>query len=190
MRELVEIFLSTWILGPVGGTACASLRGCGEGEILLLVTLSNALIALLWLGVAELLSRRMALFSLLGGKERGTLTLAGLGLLAFSLGSMVAVMTAYALGVGRRAFPLIAPCAVGSGALWTLGSLGLLVFVPPLWLYLGALAVTLLLLSGKLYSRRELVRQTFRAWRRGDLPLTRTVRDPPGGDSPGRGGGG
>jgi hypothetical protein len=179
MRELVEIFLSTWILGPVGGTACASLRGFGAGQIFLLVTLSNALIALLWLAVAELLSRRLALFSLLRGRGKGKLTLVGLGLLAFSLGSMVALMTAYALGVGRRAFPLIASCAVGSGALWTLGSLGLLVFLPPLWLYLGALAVTLLLLSGRLYSRRELLRQTFRAWRRDTLPgaATRTVRE-------------
>jgi hypothetical protein len=176
MRELVEIFLSTWILGPVGGTACASLKGFGAGEVLLLVTVSNALIALLWLGVAELLSRRVVLFSLLRGGRRGSLTLAGLGLLAFCLGSMVAVMTAYALGVGRRAFPLIAPCAVGSGALWTLGSLGLLVFVPPLWLYLGALAVTLLLLLGKLYSRRELVRQTLRAWRRGNPALHQALR--------------
>ncbi len=174
MRELVEIFLSTWVFGPVGGTACASLRGFGTGEILLLVTLSNAFIALLWLAVAELLSRRLV-FPLFRREERGGLTLAGLGLLAFSLGSMVAVMTAYASGIGRRAFPLIAPCAVGSGALWTLGSLGLLVLVPPLWLYLGAVVVTLSLLSGRLYQRRELVRRTLRSWRR-ELSRRRSTR--------------
>lgn len=161
MRELLSIFLSTWVLGPVGGTACASLQGFQAREVLLLVTLSNALIALFWLGVAELLFRRGPRFlSILAGGRR--LTLTGLGLLAFSLGSMVAVMAAYALGVGRRAFPLIAPCAVGSGALWTMSALGLLTFLPPLWLYLATLAATLLFFSLKLYSSRELLRHALR----------------------------
>ncbi|MEM2866294.1 MAG: hypothetical protein QXM46_00010 [Candidatus Hadarchaeales archaeon] len=168
MRELLSIFLSTWVLGPVGGTACASLEGFQPGQILLLVTLSNALIALFWLAVAELLFRRWgSLLYLVGGERRGALTLTGLALLAFSLGSMVAVMVAYVLGVGKRAFPLIAPCAVGSGALWTMGALGLLTFFPPFWLYLATLAATLILVSTKVYSRRELLRQALRSWREG-----------------------
>ncbi len=168
MRELLSVYLSTWVLGPVGGTACASLEGFQPGEILLLVTLSNALIALFWLLVAEVLFRRWgSILPLLGREKRGALALTSLGLLAFSLGSMVAVMTAYALGVGRKAFPLIAPCAVGSGALWTMGALGLLTFLPPLWLYLAALAATLLLVSTRVYCRRELLRQVLRSRRKG-----------------------
>lgn len=159
MREFLSIFLSTWLLGPVGGTACASLEGFQAGEILLLITLSNALIAFLWLLLAELLFRRLKPFFPVG---KGKSTLTSLGLLAFSLGSMVAVMTAYGLGVGRKAFPIIAPCAVGSGVLWTLSALGLLTFFPPLWLYFGALVVTFLLLSSKLYSNREFLRNFLR----------------------------
>lgn len=168
MREFLSIFLSTWLLGPVGGTAHASLEGFQAREILLLITLINTLIAFLWLFLAELLFRRLRPPFPFGG---GRSTLASLGLLAFSLGSMVAVMTAYGLGVGRRAFPVIVTCAVGSGVLWTLGALGLLIFLPPLWLYLGALAMTFLLFSSKLYSKRGALKDLLKN-RRGSQRIT------------------
>ncbi|MEM2600714.1 MAG: hypothetical protein QXE29_03090 [Candidatus Hadarchaeales archaeon] len=158
MREFLYIFFSTWFFGPVGGTACASLEGFQAEEILLLISFCNVLIAFLWLLLAELLFRRLKPPFHLG---KGS-TLTSLGLLAFSLGSMVAVMTAYGLGVGRKAFPIIAPCSVASGILWTLGALGLLTLFPPFWLYMGALVVALFLLSLKLYSNRESLRSFLR----------------------------
>lgn len=177
MLELFGLFLSTLAFGSVGGTAYAVAHGFSELQTIVIIALINTLLVVIWFGIIGLIAKKIRHF-LERYKKRGVkipfltprkkarnLATAGLGVVAaFTIGSFWAVVGAYAINANKWvAWAVITPSAVTAGLLWTLGSLGIIPFLPsPWWLYLVAAGVTIALVGRKVYQNFEQIRMVMR----------------------------
>ncbi len=94
------------------------------------------------------------------------LSTAGLGFVAaFTIGSLWAVIGAYAINADKwLAWAVITPSAVAAGVLWTLGSLGIIPFLPsPWWLYFVAAGFTIAFVGRKVYQNFDEIKVILRS---------------------------
>ncbi len=177
MLELFGLFLSTWAFGSVGGTAYASAHGFSNLQTIVIIALINALLVVIWFGIIGFVVKKFKHFLdryrkrgveipfLTARKKARNLATAGLGVVAaFTIGSMWAVIGAYALNANKwLAWAVITPSAVAAGLLWTLGSLGIIPFLPsPWWLYLVAAGITIALVGRKVFQNFDQVKRIIR----------------------------
>lgn len=151
---IIGLFLSTFCFGSVGGTAYAVAHGLPEFTTIFILCLMNAVIALVWFGIfwavysrlSNLLKRKRKDFR--KTKLTGMLALTGF---TFIFGSLWATIAVYALNLKRvPALISVTTGAVFGGALWTLGSLGMIWFLPSPWiLYAVAICVTVAIVVKK-----------------------------------------
>ena len=177
MLELFGLFLSTWAFGSVGGTAYAAANGFSNLQTIVMIALINAMLVVIWFGIIGFGAKKFKHF-LERYRERGVeipfltprkrarnLTTAGLGVVAaFTIGSMWAVIGVYAVNANKWvAWAVITPSAITAGLLWTLGSLGVIPFLPsPWWLYFVAVGLTIALVGRKVYQNFEQVKGVIR----------------------------
>ncbi len=177
MLELFGLFLSTLAFGSIGGTAYAVANGFSNLQTIVIISLINAVLVIIWFGIIGFVVKKFKHF-LERYKKRGVeipflttrkrarnLTTAGLSLVAtFTVGSVWAVIGAYAVNANRwLAWAVITPCAVMAGLLWTLGSLGIISFLPsPWWLYFVAVGITIALVGRKIYKNFDQVKRIIR----------------------------
>ena len=182
MLELFGLFLSTWAFGSVGGAAYAVANGFSNLQTIVIIALINVVVVIIWFGIIGFVVKKFKHF-LERYKKRGVeipflttrkrarnLTTAGFGLAAaFTVGSMWAVIGAYAVNANKwLAWAVITPCAVTAGVLWTLGSLGIISFLPsPWWLYFVAVGVTVALVGRKVCQNLDQIRRAIRQIRGG-----------------------
>ena len=177
MLELFGLFLSTLAFGSIGGTAYAVANGFSNLQTIVIISLINAVLVIIWFGIIGFVVKKFKHF--LGRyKKRGVeipflttrkrarnLTTAGLSLVAtFTVGSVWAVIGAYAVNANKwLAWAVITPCAVMAGLLWTLGSLGIISFLPsPWWLYFAAAGITIAFVGRKIYKNFDQVKRIIR----------------------------
>lgn len=177
MFELFGLFLSTWALGSVGGTAYAVANGFSNLQTIVIIALINAVLVIIWFGIIGFVVKKFKHF-LERYKKRGVkiplltprkkarnLATTGLWVVAaFTVGSMWAVIGAYAVNANKwLAWAVITPCAVTAGLLWTLGSLGIITFLPsPWWLYFAAAGFTIAFVGRKVYQNFDQVKRMIR----------------------------
>ncbi len=173
MLKLLGVFLSTWVFSPVGGTAYAVAQGFSSIQTVALIAAMNAIIVVLWFGIVGffarrlervLMRRRTVHVPIVKRRKVGHLTIAEVGFIAFVAGSVWAVIITYMTNVNKLvAWAVITPCTVGSGLLWTLGSLGVIPFLPsPWWLYLMAVGATALSVGSRVYRNFDKIREVIR----------------------------
>jgi len=177
MLELFGLFLSTWAFGSVGGTAYAVANGFSNLQTIVTIALINALLVIIWFGIIGFVVKKFKHFMerykkrgveipfLTTRKSARNFKTAGLGLVAaFTVGSMWAVIGTYAVNANKwLAWAVITPCAVTAGLIWTLGSLGIVPFLPsPWWLYFVAVGVTIALVGRKVYQNFDQVKRMIR----------------------------
>ena len=177
MLELFGLFLSTWAFGSVGGTAYAVANGFSNLQTIVIIAVINAVLVIIWFGIIgfvvkkfkhflERYNKRSVEIPFLTTRKRArNLATAGLGLAtAFTVGSMWAVIGVYAMNANKWvAWAVITPCAVMAGLLWTLGSLGIIPFLPsPWWLYFVAAGITITLIGRKVYQNFDQVKKVIR----------------------------
>ena len=129
---IIGLFLTTFCFGSVGGTAYAVAHGLSEVATILILCLMNAVIVFAWFGIFWAIESRLS--NLLEHKRKdfrktkltGMLTLSGF---TFIFGSLWATIAVYALNLKRKpALISVTTGAVFGGALWTLGSIGIIWF--------------------------------------------------------------
>ena len=177
MLELLGIFLSTWAFGSVGGTAYAVAHGFSNLQTILIIALNNTLLVVLWFGIIGFGTKKIRNFLeryrkkgikipfLLHREKAGSLTTVGLGLMsAFTLGSMWAVIGAYAINAKKwQAWAAITSGDVTAGFIWTLVSLGIIHCLPsPWWLYCVAVGLTIAFVGRKMYQNFEQIKEVWR----------------------------
>ena len=177
MLELLGIFLSNWAFGSVGATAYAVAHGFSNLQTIVIVAFNNTLLVVIWFGIIGFGAKKFRNFLeryrkkgveipfLTHRKKAGNLTTVGLGLLsAFTMGSMWAVIGAYAINAKKwPAWAAITSGDVSAGLIWTLGSLGIIPYLPsPWWLYFVAVGITIVLVGRKVYQNFE---QIQRVWK-------------------------
>lgn len=160
---MIGLFLSTFFFGSVGGTAYAVGHGLSELETIFALCLINAAVVLIWFGVIGAINSRLPEY--LKGKRKdfkkvnlkGVFELAGI---SFVLGSLWAVIAVYALNLKRiPALILVTFCAVSGGTIWSLGSLGIIWFLPNPWiLYVVAMCAMIAIIVKKVSENRILVK--------------------------------
>jgi hypothetical protein len=175
--ELFGLVLSTWAFGSVGGTAYAVAHGFSNLQTIVLIALINIVLVVIWFGIIGFVAKRFRNFVeryrekgiempfLTPRKKARNLKTMGLSLVAaFTIGSLWAVIGAYAINANKWvAWAVITPSAVMAGLLWTLGSLGIISFLPsPWWLYLVAVGVTIALVGRKVYQNLDQIRGAIR----------------------------
>jgi len=175
--ELFGLFLSTLAFGSVGGTAYAVANGFSNLQTIALIALINALLVVIWFGIIGFIVKRIRHFLdryrrkgvefpfLDPQKKARNLAAAGLGLIsALTIGSFWAVVAAYAINANKWvAWAVITPSAVTAGLIWTLGSLGIIPFLPsPWWLYFVAVGVTVVLVGRKAYQNFDQIKSVIR----------------------------
>lgn len=177
MLELFGLFLSTWAFGSAGGTAYAVANGFSNLQTIVIIALINVMLVAIWFGIIGLAAKKFEHFLeryrkrgveipfLSPRKKARNLKTAGLGLVAaFTIGSMWAVIGVYAINANKwLAWAMITPSSVTAGVLWTLGSLGIIPFLPsPWWLYFAAVGLTIALVGRKVYQNFEEVKRVIR----------------------------
>ena len=182
MLELFGLFLSTWAFGSVGGTAYAVANGFSNLQTIIIIALINAVLVVIWFGIIGFVAKKFRRFlerykkrgikiPFLGARKKArNLTTAGLGLVAtLTVGSLWAVIAAYVVNANKWvAWAVITPSAVTAGLFWTLGSLGIIPFLPsPWWLYFVAVGVTITIVGIKVYQNFDQIRRTIRQIRGG-----------------------
>lgn len=159
-------------------------NGFSNLQTIVIIALINAILVAIWFGIIELAAKKFRHFLeryrkrgveipfLTSRKKARNLKTTGLGLVAaFTIGSMWAVIGAYAINAKKWvAWAVITPSAVTAGLLWTLGSLGIIPFLPsPWWLYFAAAGLTIVLVGRKVYQNFEEVKRVIRLIRGGKL---------------------
>jgi len=176
---MIGLFLSTFCFGPVGGTAYAAAHGLSELATIVILSLINAAIVLIWFGFFGVISSRLSHFlrhkrnnhlsNYLQRKRkdfkktglRAMLALAGF---TFIFGSLWATIAVYVLHL-KRTTALISVTfgAVLGGALLTLGSFGIIWFLPNPWiLYAASICVTTAIVVKKVVENQVLVRKVMK----------------------------
>ena len=161
---MIGLFLSTFCFGSVGGTAYAAGQGLSGLTTVLILCLINAAIVLIWFGVFGVVSRRLSSHLKIKRKDfrnmnlKGATALAGLSCV---FGSLWAVIAVYALNMKR--IPALISVTIGTvsgGALWSLGSLGIISFLPSPWiLYAVAMCVMTAIIVKKIVKNQALVKE-------------------------------
>lgn len=177
MFELFGLFLSTWAFGSVGGAAYAAANGFSNLQTIASIALINTVVVIIWFGIIGFVVKKFKHFLerykkgsveipfLTTPKRARNLTTAGFGLAAaFTVGSMWAVIGAHVINANKwLAWAVITPCAVAAGLIWTLGSLGIIPFLPsPWWLYFVAVGVTIVLVGRKVYQNFDQIKRIIR----------------------------
>ena len=160
---VIGLFLSTFCFGSVGGTAYAVGHGLSELETISALCLINAASVLIWFGVIGAIKSRLSEYLKSKRKDfrkvnlKGVFALAGL---SFVFGSLWAVIAVYALNLKRiPALISVTVCAVSGGTLWSLGSLGIIWFLPSPWiLYIVAMCAMIAIIVKKVAENRILVK--------------------------------
>jgi len=175
---MIGLFLSTFCFGSVGGTAYAAAHGLSELATIVILCLMNAAIVLIWFGIFGAVNSRLSNFlrhkrnnhlsNYLERKRKdfrktnskGMLALAGF---TFIFGSLWATIAIYVLNLKRTpALISVATGAVLGGALWTLGSLGIIWVLPNPWiLYIAAICMTAAIVVKKVVENQALVREVM-----------------------------
>ncbi len=163
---MIGLFLSAFCFGSVGGTAYAAAHGLSEFATIFILCLMNAAIVLIWFGIFGAVNSRLS--NLLRHKRKdlrktkltGMLTLTGF---TFIFGSLWATIAVYALNLKRTpALISVTTGAVLGGALWTLGSLGIIWLLPSPWiLYAVAICMTAAIVAKKVVENQALVREVM-----------------------------
>ena len=161
---MIGLFLSTFCFGSVGGTAYAVGHGLSELATVLILCLMNAAIVLIWFGVFGAVSSRLSGHLKSKRKDFRNMNLTGVTALAglsFVFGSLWAVIAVYALNMKRiPALISVTIGAVSGGALWSLGSLGIIWFLPSPWiLYVVAMCVMTAIIVKKIIENQALVKE-------------------------------
>lgn len=180
---ITGLFLSTFCFGPVGGAAYAAAYGLSELATIAILCLINAAIVLIWFGIFGAVNNRLSNFltrkknnhlsdylqrkrkDFRKTSSRGTLALAGF---AFIFGSLWATIAAYVLNLKKTtALISVTIGAVFGGALLTLGSFGIIWFLPNPWiLYAVAMCVTTAIVAKKVVENQVLVKEVMNIVRR------------------------
>lgn len=166
---LIGIFLSTFCFGSVGGTAYAVAHGLSEISTIFILCLMNAAIALIWFGIFWTINSRLSNFIGRRRDDAGKIKFGGMLALTgftFIFGSFWALIIVYTLNLKRTpALISITVGAVGGGTLWTLGSLGIIWFLPSPWiLYIAATCVMVTIIAKKWSKIRPWSRKWFTTW--------------------------
>jgi len=160
---VIGLFLSTFCFGSVGGTAYAVGHGLSELETIFALCIINAAVVLIWFGVIEAIKSRLSEYLKSKRKDfrkvnlKGVFALAGI---SFVFGSLWTVIAVYALNLKRiPALILVTVCAVSGGTLWSLGSLGIIWFLPSPWiLYVVAMCAMIVIIIKKVSENKILVK--------------------------------
>jgi hypothetical protein len=169
---LIGLFFSTLLFGSVGGTAYAVAHGFSTSATIISICIINAIIAALLFGIAGVISARLLKY--LGKerkkleKKRGPLSTLGVGGISFVFGSLWAVIVAYTINVrGASALASIMVGGVLGGLLWTLGSLGIIWFLPNPWiLYVVMVCVMGAIVAKKASENWALIKKILRGLRK------------------------
>lgn len=170
--HLVGIFLSTLAFGSAGGTSYAvATINATNLQILLIVTVANALVVLFWFPIVRLfvgvLGGRLTKFESKGGNIP-MLALATITIACTPLG----VATAHILRkTGRKrllVWGVVGIAAVGHSIIWTLGILGIIPFLPSPWYaFAVAVALTMIILGRAVVKHRAEISEIVEVAKRG-----------------------
>lgn len=165
MLELIGIFLSALVFGPVGGTAYAAAQGLSNLQIIVLITVIDALLVVFWFGIIGFGMRRIRRVRTYIESQRvaGPISVAGLGLVA-AVNILVAVVDAYLIRAKKMwAWAAITAGGFSTGILWTLGALGIIQFLPsPYYLYIVAAGTSIAIVGWNIYRKGGKIRQQLK----------------------------
>jgi len=163
---MIGLFLSTFCFGSVGGTAYAVGHGLSEPATIFVLCLINAAIVLIWFGIFGAVNSRLSGY--LKGKRKdfrktNLTSIFALTGFSFVFGSLWAVIAVYALNMKRvPALISVTVGAVSGGTVWSLGSLGIIWFLPSPWiLYAAAACVMTAIIAKKVAENQILVRDVI-----------------------------
>jgi len=160
---VIGLFLSTFCFGSVGGTSYAVGNGLSEPATIFALCLINAAIVLIWFGIFGAVNRRLSEYLKSKRKDFRNTNLTGILALAgfsFVFGSLWAVIAVYALNMKRiPALISVTVGAVSGSIIWSLGSLGIIWFLPNPWiLYVVPICVMSAIIVKKVAENQSLVK--------------------------------
>ncbi|MCK4405134.1 MAG: hypothetical protein KAV43_01330 [Hadesarchaea archaeon] len=163
---MIGLFFSTFCFGSVGGTAYAVGHGLSELATIFALCLINAAIVLIWFGVIGAVNSRLSGYLKSKRKDFRNANLTGVFALAglsFVFGSLWAVIAVYALNMKRiPALISVTVLAVSGGTLWSLGSLGIIRFLPSPWImYVVAMCAMSAIIVKKVAENQVLVKDVI-----------------------------